>query len=115
VVCAARRKIADQLRRLRRTYSRTDESHERRRPFLPVGDAAHRQATPAELQLIDDDIEKGLGRGALAVGMGINYTAAATHDEIVDVFGLAGKIRRFGARALASCRDAGADDRSCRD
>jgi len=37
--------------------------------FLPVGDAAHRQATPAELQLIDDDIEKGLGRGALAVGM----------------------------------------------
>src|SRR5712664_1314824 len=54
--------------------------------FLPVGDAAHRQATPAELQQIDDDIEKGLRRGALAVGMGINYTAAATHDEIVDVF-----------------------------
>jgi len=43
--------------------------------FLPVGDAAHRQATPAELQQIDDDIEKGLRRGALAVGMGINYTA----------------------------------------
>ena len=59
--------------------------------FLPVGDAAHRQGTPAELKQIDDDIEKGLRRGALAVGMGINYTAAATHDEIVDVFRLAAK------------------------
>jgi len=72
--------------------------------FLPVGDAAHRQATPAELQLIDDDIEKGLGRGALAVGMGINYTAAATHDEIVDVFGLAAK---YGASVHVHLRHAG--------
>jgi N-acyl-D-aspartate/D-glutamate deacylase len=59
--------------------------------FLPVGDAAHREATPAQLQQIDDAIETGLRRGALAVGMGINYTAAATHDEIVDVFRLAAK------------------------
>ena len=72
--------------------------------FLPVGDAAHRQATPAELQLIDDDIEKGLGRGALAVGMGINYTAAATHDEILDVFGLAAK---YGASVHVHLRHAG--------
>jgi hypothetical protein len=40
---------------------------------------------------IDKDIEEGLHRGALAVGMGINYTAAATHGEIVDVFRLAAK------------------------
>jgi N-acyl-D-aspartate/D-glutamate deacylase len=59
--------------------------------FLPVGDAAHREATAAELQQVDNDIERGLERGALAVGMGINYTAAATHDEIVDVFRLAAK------------------------
>src|SRR5467141_2945723 len=72
--------------------------------FLPVGDAAHRQATPAELQLIDDDIEKGLRHGALAVGMGINYTAAATHDEIVDVFGLAAK---YGASVHVHLRHAG--------
>jgi N-acyl-D-aspartate/D-glutamate deacylase len=59
--------------------------------FLPVGEAARREASPTELQQIDKDIEEGLLRGALAVGMGINYTAAATHDEIVDVFGLAAK------------------------
>lgn len=72
--------------------------------FLPVGDAAHRQATPAELQQIDDDIERGLQRGALAVGMGINYTAAATHDEIVEVFRLAAK---HGASVHVHLRHAG--------
>jgi N-acyl-D-aspartate/D-glutamate deacylase len=72
--------------------------------FLPVGDAAHRQATPAELQQIDDDIDKGLRRGALAVGMGINYTAAATHDEIVEVFWLAAK---HGASVHVHLRHAG--------
>jgi len=72
--------------------------------FLPVGDAARRQATPAELQQINDDIENGLRRGALAVGMGINYTAAATHDEIVDVFRLAAK---YGASVHVHLRHAG--------
>jgi len=72
--------------------------------FLPVGDAAHRQATPEELQQINDDIEKGLRRGALAVGMGINYTAGATHDEIVDVFRLAAK---YGASVHVHLRHAG--------
>ena len=72
--------------------------------FLPVGDAAHRQATLAELQQIDDDIERGLQRGALAIGMGINYTAAATHDEIVEVFRLAAK---HGASVHVHLRHAG--------
>jgi N-acyl-D-aspartate/D-glutamate deacylase len=57
--------------------------------FLPVGDAAHREATPEELQQISDAIDHGLRRGALAVGMGINYTAGATHGEILDVFKIA--------------------------
>jgi dihydroorotase len=57
--------------------------------FLPTGDAAHREATAEELKAIDEAIERGLKRGALAVGMGINYTAAATHDEILDVFRIA--------------------------
>jgi len=57
--------------------------------FLPTGDAAHREATPQELEEIKNQIHRGLERGALAVGMGINYTAAATHDEIVDVFRVA--------------------------
>jgi len=54
--------------------------------FLPMGDAAHRAASPEELRQIDAAIKRGLQRGALAVGMGINYTTAASHGEIVDVF-----------------------------
>src|SRR5260370_9610388 len=42
--------------------------------WLPTGDAAHHEATAAELKLIDEGMERGLHRGALAVGMGINYT-----------------------------------------
>jgi N-acyl-D-aspartate/D-glutamate deacylase len=57
--------------------------------FLPTGDAAHREATPQELEEIKDGIQRGLEHGALAVGMGVNYTAAATHDEIVEVFRVA--------------------------
>src|SRR5258708_9901224 len=57
--------------------------------FLPTGDAAHREATTQELREIDQGMERGLKRGALAVGMGINYTAAATHDEILEVFRIA--------------------------
>jgi len=58
---------------------------------LPVGDAAHREATPAEVAEIDRRIETGLRRGALAVGMGIVYTPAATRWEILEVFRLAAK------------------------
>lgn len=57
--------------------------------FLPTGDAAHRAATSAEIGQITQAIGKGLWHGALGVGMGINYTAAASHDEIVDVFRVA--------------------------
>jgi dihydroorotase len=57
--------------------------------FLPTGDAAHREATPQEIVEIKNQIHHGLQRGALAVGMGINYTTAASHDEIVEVFRVA--------------------------
>lgn len=57
--------------------------------WLPTGHAAHREATPTELKEIADGIQHGLRRGALAVGMGINYTAAATHEEILEVFRVA--------------------------
>src|SRR5438132_300418 len=72
--------------------------------WLPTGDAAHREATPEELKEIKAGIQHGLRRGALAVGMGINYTAAATHDEIVDVFRLAAK---HGAPVHVHLRHAG--------
>ena len=57
--------------------------------FFPTGDAAHREATPQELAEIEKEVRHGLQRGALAVGMGINYTAAASHDEILELFRVA--------------------------
>jgi N-acyl-D-aspartate/D-glutamate deacylase len=57
--------------------------------FLPVGDAAHRAASTEEIEQIRAAIAKGLQRGALAVGMGINYTSAASHGEVVEVFKVA--------------------------
>ncbi|HSE42079.1 MAG TPA: amidohydrolase family protein [Acidobacteriota bacterium] len=58
-------------------------------PFLPIGDAAHRVATSEELSQIKSAIEDGLKEGAVAVGMGINYTEGASREEIVEVFRVA--------------------------
>lgn len=64
--------------------------------LLPSGDAAHREATRAELEQIMALLEKGLQRGALAVGVGPAYTEAATNWEITQVF-------RIAAKYHASC------------
>ncbi len=61
--------------------------------FLPRGDAAHREATSEELLEIERTIETGLQHGALALGMGIAYTPAATRWEIVEMFRLAAKYK----------------------
>ena len=57
--------------------------------ITPTGDAAHRQATPGELAQIEQSIETGLEQGALGVGMGINYTAGASHGEVLRIFRIA--------------------------
>lgn len=59
--------------------------------FLPTGDAASKAASSDELKEIERRLETGLQQGALAVGMGINYTPAATHQEIVEMFRIAAK------------------------
>jgi len=64
--------------------------------LLPSGDAAHRVATTAEMEEISALVEKGLKRGAVAVGLGPAYTEAATNQEILDVF-------RVAAKYQASC------------
>lgn len=64
--------------------------------LLPSGDAAHRVATKAEREEIYALLEKGLKRGAVAVGLGPAYTEAATSEEILGVF-------RVAARYGASC------------
>ncbi len=72
--------------------------------FFPTGDAAHRAATPEELAEINQQMERGFRQGALAEGMGVNYTAAATHSEIVAMFKLAAK---YGASVHVHLRYAG--------
>ncbi|MBI3404133.1 MAG: amidohydrolase family protein [Acidobacteria bacterium] len=62
-------------------------------PFLPTADAARREATAEELAKITDEVEKGFRQGALAEGMGVNYTPAASHAEIVEMFKIAAKYR----------------------
>jgi N-acyl-D-aspartate/D-glutamate deacylase len=61
--------------------------------MLPTGDAAHRMATPEELAEIGEGMEKGFREGALAEGMGVNYTAGASHWEIVEMFKIAERHR----------------------
>lgn len=56
-----------------------------------VDAANHRPATPEQIASMQELIETGLKRGALAEGMGINYTPGATHWEIVEMFRVAAK------------------------
>ena len=72
--------------------------------FLPRGDAAHREATPEEIAEMERRIETGFRRGALALGMGVTYTPAATRWEIVDMFRLAAK---YGASVHVHLRYSG--------
>jgi len=59
--------------------------------MLPTGDAAHRAASPEEFAKITAAVDKGFRQGALAEGMGVNYTPGATHWEIVEMFRIAAK------------------------
>ncbi|AHG88845.1 D-aminoacylase domain protein [Gemmatirosa kalamazoonensis] len=73
----------------------------------PVGDAATRAPTPDEYSAIIAGVERGLRRGAVAVGFPIAYTPGASPREILDEF-------RVAARYHASChvhlRDVESDD-----
>lgn len=64
--------------------------------FLPSGDAAHKAASASEIEEMKRRIDEGLKQGALGVGFGINYTAAASHWEILEMF-------RVAARRHAPC------------
>jgi len=72
--------------------------------MLPTGDAAHRAASPEEFDKISAAIDKGFRRGALAEGMGVNYTPGATHWEIVEMFRIAAK---YGASVHVHLRYGG--------
>jgi N-acyl-D-aspartate/D-glutamate deacylase len=72
--------------------------------FLPTGDAARRASTPEEINEMVAAMDRGFRQGALAEGMGINYTAAASHQEIVEMFRAAAK---YGASVHVHLRYAG--------
>jgi len=59
--------------------------------WLPSGPAATRPATEAEIDELKKRIERGLNRGAVAVGFGPAYTPAASHWEIQEMFRVAAK------------------------
>jgi N-acyl-D-aspartate/D-glutamate deacylase len=61
--------------------------------FLPSGDGAHKAASDSEIEEMKRLIEQGLNQGALGVGFGINYTAAASHWEILEMFRVAARHR----------------------
>jgi N-acyl-D-aspartate/D-glutamate deacylase len=59
--------------------------------FLPSGDAAHRAASPAEIAEMARRIDDGLGKGAVSMGLGPSYTAAATQWEVLEMIRVAGR------------------------
>ncbi len=69
--------------------------------FLPSGPAAHRAATAGEIADISGRIERGLSRGAVAVGFGFAYTPEAARAELLEAFKAAA---RAGASAHVHMR-----------
>ena len=61
--------------------------------ILPLDSAGHNVASDAQIAAIRQLIESGLATGALGVGMGLEYTPAATRHETLEVFRAAAKYR----------------------
>jgi len=57
--------------------------------WMPVGDGAYREASPAQIGEIAKCIEIGLSQGAVCIGAGFPYTPAATREELLAVFRIA--------------------------
>jgi len=72
--------------------------------FLPTHEAARRAATDAEISDMKAFLERGLRRGAVAVGFGIQYVPQASHWEILEMFRVAAQ---FGASCHVHLRNAG--------
>jgi N-acyl-D-aspartate/D-glutamate deacylase len=74
--------------------------------LLPTGSGGHQVATEEEIAEIKRRIDAGLAAGALGVGMGLQYTPAASKFEVLEAFRAAAKyrapvfvhVRSFGTR-----------------
>jgi dihydroorotase len=61
--------------------------------FMPVGDGAYRTASPEQIREIVRLVELGLSEGAISIGAGFPYTPAATREELLAVFRVAGMTK----------------------
>ena len=78
--------------------------------LLPTGPGGHQLATDAQIADMQRIIDAGLSAGALGVGMGLQYTPAATRNEVLEIFRTAAKyhapvfvhVRSFGTKEPGS-------------
>ena len=63
------------------------------RTLLPLDSAGHNVASDSQIAEMRKHIETGLAAGALGVGMGLEYTPAATRHEVLEAFRAAAKYR----------------------
>jgi N-acyl-D-aspartate/D-glutamate deacylase len=61
--------------------------------WMPVDAAAYRAASPAQIGEIAKSVEIGLSEGAVDIGAGFPYTPAATREELLAMFRVAGKTK----------------------
>ncbi len=59
--------------------------------LLPLDSAGHNVASDRQIAAMRQQIETGLAAGGLGVGMGLEYTPAATRYEVLEVFRSAAK------------------------
>ncbi len=73
--------------------------------LLPTGPGGHQVATDAQIAAMKQRLDAGLAAGALGVGMGLQYTPAASKYEVLEMFRAAAKyhapvfvhVRSFGS------------------
>lgn len=61
--------------------------------LLPLDSAGHSAASDAQIAEMRRQVEAGLAAGALGVGMGLEYTPAATRYEVLELFRSAAKYQ----------------------
>jgi N-acyl-D-aspartate/D-glutamate deacylase len=79
--------------------------------FLPVGDAARKPVTDAQLAEIERSIERGLQRGAVGIGFHLASTPAASRWEILQMFRLAARYDAAAFVHIRGASSAGSADR----
>jgi N-acyl-D-aspartate/D-glutamate deacylase len=78
-----------------------------RNTLLPLDSAGHKVASDAQIAEIRKHVETGLASGALGVGMGLEYTPAASKYEVLETFRAAAK---YGAAVFVHTRSTGDTD-----